>query len=211
MPVKPTRRRIARRLLLGTFLLFLMTGSLLWFVYRPWALNWGATDEEIGRSMPGDEIVADPTFNATRAVTIDATPEEIWPWLVQMGYLKAGFYSWDQLDNDGVPSAERIISEYQGLAVGDTIPLDKNVSMQVTVMNPNRSMLWVITHGEVWTWAWGLYPLNPRQTRLLTRLRIRFDSVRTQVVADLGEIIMMRECMLGIKRRVESDQPAGVE
>ena len=196
--------RLVKKLILGSLFLFLVTASLLWFVHRPWALNWGATDEEIGRAMVGDEIVGAPTFNATRAVTIDAPPEEIWPWLVQMGYLKAGFYSYDRLDNDGVPSAERIIPEYQGLAVGDSMPLTEHVSAQVVAMNPNQSMLWVIEHGEVWTWVWGLYPLNEQETRLVTRLRVRFNKVGTRIVADLGEIIMMRKCMLGIKRRAEA-------
>ena len=197
------QRSLIGKLILGAFVLLLVAACLLWFVYRPWAMNWGATDEEIDRAMVGDEIVAAPTFNATRAVTVDAPPEEIWPWLVQIGYLKAGFYSWDRLDNDGVPSAERIIAEYQGLAVGDSIPLNEHVSAIVAEMNQDRSMVWIIEGGDVWTWAWGLYPVNPRETRLVTRLRVRFDSVRTQVMADLGEIIMMRKCMLGIKRRAE--------
>ncbi|TNF75540.1 MAG: hypothetical protein EP299_06180 [Acidobacteria bacterium] len=67
------------------FILFLAI-ILFWSVYRPWALTWGATDEEIARPMPGDDIVARPVFDATRAVTIAASREEIWPWLVQMGY-----------------------------------------------------------------------------------------------------------------------------
>ena len=197
------QRSLIGKLILGAFVLLLVAACLLWFVYRPWAMKWGATDEEIDRAMVGDEIVAAPTFNATRAVTVDAPPEEIWPWLVQIGYLKAGFYSWDRLDNDGVPSAERIIAEYQGLAVGDSIPLNEHVSAIVAEMNQDRSMVWIIEGGDVWTWAWGLYPVNPRETRLVTRLRVRFNTVRTQVMADLGEIIMMRKCMLGIKRRAE--------
>ena len=64
---------------------------LVYVVYRPWALNWGASQEEIAGDMPGDHIVSDPTFSATRAVTIDATAAEILPWIVQMGYGKAGF------------------------------------------------------------------------------------------------------------------------
>jgi len=99
--------------------------------------------------------------------------------------------------------AERIIAEYQGLAVGDSIPLNEHVSAIVAEMNQDRSMVWIIEGGDVWTWAWGLYPVNPRETRLVTRLRVRFNTVRTQVMADLGEIIMMRKCMLGIKRRAE--------
>jgi hypothetical protein len=54
--------------------------------YRPWHLQWGATEEEVRRTLPGDEVVADPTFNATRAITVEAAPEDIWPWIVQMGF-----------------------------------------------------------------------------------------------------------------------------
>ena len=106
--------KLVRRSVAG-FVLAVVGASAVWFVYRPWALRWGSTDEEIARAMPGDELLTDPSFNATRAVTINATPEEIWPWLVQIGYRRAGFYSYDRLDNDGVPSADRILPEYQGL------------------------------------------------------------------------------------------------
>ncbi len=103
---------------------------LLIFVYRPWAINWGATDDEIDRSMPGDEIVQSPTFNATRAVTIKAQPEEIWPWIVQFGYKRAGMYCYDWFDNNGIPSAESIIPEYQNLKVGDLIPCERGTVRQ---------------------------------------------------------------------------------
>ena len=74
-------------------------------VYRPWARTWGTTEEEVLRAMPGDQIVPQPTFEATRAVTIDASPEQIWPWIIQIGYRRAGFCSYDRLDNDGIASA----------------------------------------------------------------------------------------------------------
>ena len=84
-------------------------GAVLFGVYlrviRPWQLRWGATNEEVARAMPGDDVVKRPTFNATRAVTIQARPEEIWPWLVQIGVTRAGWYSYDWLDNLGKPSA----------------------------------------------------------------------------------------------------------
>jgi hypothetical protein len=191
-------------MIIGGCALLAALACMIWFVYRPWAMNWGATDDEIRRSMPGDEIIADPTFNATRAITINARPEEIWPWLLQMGYLRAGFYSYDKLDNDGVPSAERIIPEFQNLAVGDSIPLNSHVSARVVSLDPNRSMLWIIDSDEPWTWAWGIYALNPEQTRLVTRLRVRFDGIVDRMMADLGEIIMMRKCLLGIRRRAEN-------
>ncbi len=89
---------------------------------RPWQLRWGATDEEVARAMPGDEVVTSPMFNATRGVTINAQPEEIRPWLVQIGCKRAGWYSYDWIDNLGIPSANRIVPELQHLEVGDLIP-----------------------------------------------------------------------------------------
>ena len=186
---------------LGIAIVFLIV------VYRPWALNWGATDDEINRSMPGDEIVQNSTFNATRGVTIRAQPEEIWPWVVQIGYKKAGFYCYDWFDNDGIPSAERIIPEYQNLKVGDLIPLSAVLYVKVTELNPNQSMLWVFPEGcGPWTnstWAWGLYQEDAQHTRLLTRLRVHTDSILPRIMLDFFEIVMMRKCMLGIKQRVE--------
>ena len=78
---------------------------------RPWELRWGARDEEVYCSMPGDDIVSKPSFNATRAVTINAAPENIYPWIVQIGLNRAGWYSYDLLDNLGRKSAENILPE----------------------------------------------------------------------------------------------------
>jgi len=185
-----------------------VTGAaLVYVVYRPWALNWGASREEVARVMPGDLIVSYPTFVATRAVTIDAAPAEIWPWIVQMGFGKAGFYSYDRLDNDGIPSADYIISEYQRLEIGDSVPLTARASMTVTIMELESSMLWEYPDGDiktVFTWVWGLYPLDARRTRLVTRLRYRPEDVRSWVMLNLFEIVMMRKCMLGIKHRAET-------
>ena len=87
--------------------------------FRRWHLRWGATDEEVATPLPGDDIVADPTFAPTRAITIGARPDEIWPWIVQIGYGRAGFYAYDVLDNLGHGrSAERIVPELQDLASG---------------------------------------------------------------------------------------------
>ena len=174
------------------------------FVYYPWQLNWGATDEEIKRNMVGDEIVKNPTFHATRTVTINASPEDIWPWLVQIGYKKAGFYSWDILDNDGIPSAERIMPEYQDLKVGDLIPMDKDSFGKVAALEPNKRMLVVFQPETKLTWSWGLYEIDDRQTRLVSRLRWRPESTVMKLILDAVEIIMMRKHLLGIKRRAEA-------
>ena len=75
---------------------------------RPWQLTWGSTAAEVARAMPGDDVVDRPSFIATRAVTVAAPPENIYPWLVQMGVGRAGWYSYDLLDNLGRRSAERL-------------------------------------------------------------------------------------------------------
>ncbi len=203
-----TRPRL-RKALLAVFVTGVVAVVFVYLVYRPWALNWGASREEIAMTLPGDSILSDPTFNATRAVTIDATPAEIWPWIVQMGYLRAGFYSYDKLDNDGIPSANRLIFEFQHLEIGDSIPLTSHDHVTVTVLEPGSEMLWEYAGDDtttVFTWAWGLYPRNDRQTRLVTRLRYRASNIYSQVVLDLFEILMMRKCMLGIKQRAESTE-----
>jgi len=174
--------------------------------YRPWQRTWGATDDEVSRTLPGDVIVPVPTFLATRAITVNATPADIWPWLVQIGYKKAGFYSHDWIDNDRIPSAERILPAYQGLSVGDTIPLSKETDAEVRMLEPGRFMLLVVpgehgTHGP-WTWAWALYAEDATHTRLVTRLRVKLGPVST-LLLDAVEIIMMRKCLLGIKQRAE--------
>ena len=175
-------------------------------VLRPWQLRWGATDEELERPMPGDDLVTNPDLDATRGVTVDARPEEIWPWLVQIGHRRAGFYSYDRLDNAGIPSAERILAEFQDIKIGDEIPLDRNSHMEVVVLEPPRVMTWNLP-GRGLSWAWGLYPLDGRRTRLVTRLRWRyrwkFPVILGYFMIDVGDFIMMRKCMLGIKRRAE--------
>jgi hypothetical protein len=200
------RTAILKRGIAASAVGLLLVLALFWLVYRPWALTWGATAAEVARPMSGDSVVADPTFNATRAVTIDAPPEAVWPWIIQIGYLRAGFYSYDRLDNDGIPSAERILPEFQQLVVGDSIPLTSDVYAAVAALEPSRSMLLITGEQGPWTWAWGLYPEGTGQTRLVTRLRFSTTRIRTRLVLDAFEIVMMRKCLLGIKRRVEAHE-----
>jgi hypothetical protein len=77
-------------------------------VIRPWQVRWGATDDEARRPMPGDDILGPSAGSTTRAITIQVPTERVWPWLAQLGYGKAGWYSYDWLDNDGQRSAEQI-------------------------------------------------------------------------------------------------------
>lgn len=199
-----------KRLLFGLSIAAIVALGVYLLVIRPWHLSWGATDEEIRRVMPGDGIVPAPSFNGTRAVTINARPEAIWPWLVQMGYRKAGFYSHDRLDNDSIPSAEQILPAYQELGIGDPVPMSRSVDATVVEMEPNKSMVWKFPPGS-WgnsTWAWGLYEKGNKQTRLITRLRIQYNwrspSIISMLMVDVVELVMMRKCLLGIKRRAES-------
>ena len=206
-------RKSLVRLFIAWLVLPILLASALWFIYRPWALTWGSTDEEVARPMPGDEVLERPTFDATRAVTIEATPEEIWPWIVQIGYRRAGFYSYDSLDNDGIPSAERILPEYQTLKVGDLIPLSKGTNVRVTKLEPPKIMVLVFEVEGTWsnaTWVWGLYPGDASHTRLVTRLRANAQKIPSRLFLDFGEIIMMRKCMLGIKSRAERGGQTGV-
>jgi hypothetical protein len=111
--VEMNKRKILRRVALAI-------GAYAWLV-RPKLLRWGATDEELLEVFPGAELIPEGQRAPTMAITIDARPSEVWPWLVQMGYDRGGFYSWDLLDNFGRPSADRIHPEWQSLKVGDRI------------------------------------------------------------------------------------------
>jgi hypothetical protein len=109
---------------------------------RPRLVRWGASDEEVARTYPGAELVPNGTRASTMAVTIDAPPAEVWPWLVQMGGDRAGWYSWDRLDNGGHPSAREIHGEWQHLAVGDWLsawsPRGPMKAWEVAALEPNR-------------------------------------------------------------------------
>lgn len=176
--------------------------------FRPWQLSWGATPEELSRHLPADELVTRPTFDATRAITIAARPEEIWPWLVQVGLTRAGWYSYDLLDNLGRHSADHIVPELQDLAVGDIIPMspDGKQGMVVRSLDPPHSMIWG-TPGET-TWAWQLDPTGEGSTRLITRVRSRYrwlsPSIAFSALLEFGDIWMMRRMLLNLRALAEA-------
>jgi len=177
------------------------------FIIRPWQLRWGATDLEVACTMPGDEFVENPTFSATRAVTINAPPEKIWPWLIQIGYKRAGWYSYDWIDNLGKPSADCLIPELQNLKEGDFIPMGpvESLGFNVHTIVPNQFMLWGEPGGM--SWLWYLNRIEQNKTRLITRVRLKYDWTHPVIIGylfiDVGDIVMMRKCMLGIKARAE--------
>jgi hypothetical protein len=189
-----------------------LLGSVAFFqVYRPWQLHWGSTAEDLSRRMPGDEIVRHPMFNATRVVTINARPEDIWPWLVQIGFGRAGWYSYDILDNLGRHSAERIVPHLQHIEPGDLVPIGpgKSSGMWVKGFVEERWMLWWNRGNEQTTWAWALYPSSDGSTRLVARVRAPYSwrqpiSLVWLPLLELADFPMMRKCLLGIKRRAEA-------
>jgi hypothetical protein len=169
--------------------------------------RWGATDEEVARPMPGDDLFPGaPT--ATRAITIDARPHDIWPWLVQLGYGRAGWYSYDWIDNDRKPSAERIVPEFQRLEPGDEILMIPGMGFSVREVETNHFIL--STSGDTGTWCMELVPGDGARTRLISRWR---DSWRARVtlanifwiaITDPGSWFMEQKMLRGIKRRVEA-------
>lgn len=186
-------------------------GAYLLFV-GPWQRRWGATDEEVQRAMPGDEEVERPSMNATRAVTINARPEEIWQWIVQIGTGRAGWYSYDWIENLmglDVSSTERVIPEFQHLEVGDTIPLAPGLEIPVKVLKPNETLL-LAGHDPVVgdaSWVFGLYPIDEQHTRLVTRTRNRWPmtpgGILSLLFTEPGSFLMVRKMLLGIKQRAE--------
>jgi hypothetical protein len=121
--------------------------------------SWGATGDEASRPMAGDELCPRPHLNATRVVTVAAGPEDIWPWLVQWGWSRAGFYSYDLLDNLGRPSARQILPQFQHLATGDWVPMGgkttPSTAYRVARLEPGTLMLWDKPGGS---WLWLLEP-----------------------------------------------------
>ena len=107
---------------------------------RPRILRWGASDEEVRGPYPGGDLIPGGRRGATMAVTIAAAPSRVWPWLIQMGCDRAGWYSWDRLDNGGVPSAEQIRPEWQHLSVGDRLASTPSgrAWFEVAALDPER-------------------------------------------------------------------------
>lgn len=180
---------------------------------RPYQLHWGATDAEIQRAMPGDELEPRPTFLATRAITIDAPSVTIFPWLLQMGYGRAGFYGYDILENAGSPrglrSAERIEPELQGYAVGDVVPISAVATMMFYAIEPDEYLIWAGTAEEnPGGFTWALYPVDAGHTRLVSRIRWRHHwsqpgLLALDVFTDLTDHLAVRKVLQGVKDRAE--------
>jgi hypothetical protein len=182
-------------------------------LYRRWHLGWGATAEEVAAAMPGDALLPHAQFRATRAISIDAPPAAVWPWLVQVGCLRAGWYSNDLLDNLGRPSATTILPELQHLEVGQWVPMAPSArpsavtAFRVDSFEENAWLLWTKPDS---TWAWRLTPVGDTGTRLVTRVHAARDwrhpllALLGVLLMEFGDFAMQRRMLRGIRARAEA-------
>lgn len=194
------------------------------FIMRPWLLCWGATADEADQPLPGDELVPQPILETTRAVTIHASAAEIWPWLVQMGQGRGGFYSYDWLENLlklDIHSTDSIVPELQHLQSGDLIPFWQGGGVYVISVEPQRALvlagrfdgagLEALKGGEAGgSWVFILKAINAGMTRLIVRTRVAgfppagLSTFFMRLLAEPAHFVMERKMLLGITRRVEA-------
>lgn len=213
----PLRGRQQGRLPVLAAVLTLAVGY--WFAVRRWMSRWGTTPDELVRVMPGDAVIANPTHSEMQAVTVNAPPPDIWPWLVQIGYQRGGLYSYDWLDRLfgflDRPSATRILPEFQQLAVGDKIAwrpagtFSERVELTVAVLEPLRALaLSYQGFGMEWVWQFGLYPLDSQRTRLVTRGTERVPRTAAgwlgMRIMEPAAFIMTVRMLLNVKKRAEA-------
>lgn len=163
--------------------------------------------------MPGDAMLPDAQFVSTRSITINAEPMAVWPWLVQVGCGRAGFYSNDLLDNLARPSATTIVAELQDLEIGHWVPMSpsstptEKTAFRVDSFEEDSWMLWAKPDS---TWSWRLASTDSGGTRLVTRIHAVYDwshpmtAVLGLVLMEFGDFAMMRRMLRGIKARAES-------
>lgn len=196
---------------------------------RPRLLTWGATPEEVSIAYPGDDLVPDADSSLfTMATTLPAPPQKVWPWLVQMGYGRAGWYSRDRLDNGGKPSADRIVPEWQDLQVGQRLieASDGRSWFTVERLEPGQTLALRMTaalpSGRSFdpsgplprayadgVWSFNLRPAPGGRTRLVARMR---GKTRPQalirpfglVVGDPAHFIMQTRQFHGLRTRVSA-------
>ena len=182
-------------------------------LYRRWHLHWGATPAEVAGRFPATLSMPRAQFRATRAISIDAPPDAVWPWLVQVGGGRAGWYSNDLLDNLGRPSATTVVPDLQHLEVGQWVPMspsgtpsDRN-ALRVDSFQVNEWMLWTKPDS---TWAWHLTPTDDGGTRLVTRIHAVYDwhhplmALVGVLLMEFGDFAMCRRMLRGIKARSEA-------
>jgi hypothetical protein len=153
-------------------------------VVRSWQLRWGTTNEERDATLTGDDLIPTPDLMATRAITVHARADQVWPWIAQLGQGRGGFYSYDALENlvgCHIHSADRVVPEWQGVKVGDQVKLHPEVGLGVAVVEPGRALVLRggVPMGTVpppydTTWAFVLHEQPDGTTRLLVRERYAY-------------------------------------
>lgn len=198
--------------LMGTLAGLAVTAILIIAALMPWMDRWGATKDEIAASFSGDELVPSPRITYTRALTVNASPEKIYPWIVQLGAEKGGMYSYEGFETNilrcELINADRIHEEWQGLKVGDPMKMCPGTSgpppYEIAIIEPNHAI--VMGHKDKGTWVevwqFNLVPKEDGTTRLVIRSRNSAQGLLWDVIRP-GEFVMMRGMMLGIKERAE--------
>jgi hypothetical protein len=187
---------------------------------RARCLRWGATEEELNVALPGDELVSAADLTSTRAVTVRAGADAVWPWIAQLGQGRGGFYSYDFFENRvgcDIHSAERVVPEWQSIAVGDAVRLHPEVSLSVAIVEPGRAL---VLRGGVpigrtpppydFTWAFVLRDQEDGSVRLVVRERYDYSRWWARLLVEPAELIsfvMSRRMLHGIKER--SERPGG--
>ena len=177
---------------------------------RPWHLRWGTTDEELSQPLPGDEFTPEPKLKANHAITVNAPAADVWPWLVQMGQNRGGFYSYTWLENlvgCQMSNANEIVPEWQELKVGDKVWLHpKAPPVEVATIEPGQAIVL-----KPWG-AFVLQPIDEKRTRLIIRSQGDYDPdlrnsvlnfLLWRVIYEPAHFIMERKMLLGIKSRAE--------
>ena len=180
-------------------------------------LAFGATAAEEAAELAGDDLVPDADLVATRAITIRASAADIWPWLVQMGQGRAGFYSYDRLENLAgcdITSADDVVPEWQGVQVGDEVRLHPEFALPVAVVRPQEAL---VLHGAGpvddeapvpfdFTWAFVLRPADDGRTRLVVRERYGYRTGwagRMVEPVSWVSFVMTERMLRGIRDRAE--------
>ena len=180
------------------------------------SLRWGASDSEVSMSLPGDNLLADADLIATRAITVGADADAVWPWLAQLGQGRGGFYSYDVLENlvgCNIHSADRIVPEWQHVEAGDKVRLHPEVAMTVALAEPGRSL---VLRGGVplgtkpppydFTWAFVALGDPGGPTRLVVRERYTYLRPWAALLVEPVEMIsflMSRRMLRGIAERAD--------
>jgi hypothetical protein len=213
------------RLAIGTLLAVVLVVAAFALLSR-WTPTWGATEAELARTLPGDELIQRVPSDSTHAMTIDAPPEDVWPWIAQIGDDRGGFYSYTFIENPaqelmmgGEPvyhNANRILPQFQNPQPGEGMIMD---SLQVYDVEPGKWLLAAQrseTGAFEWVWLWHVEPVGTNQTRLLVcsamRLALGPSNPVVSTVMGLGAFVMNWRMIEGIKLRAEGGtEPAGIE